>query len=361
MIGDVPTSVHVMDLRPKTSQTRLVDEQIGAITIASDRVHVRVLQQEEVVVAAPSFDPAFVKRTLQIPRFGVGQPTGIDIPAFIQKIRSGNLRGSAHAFFKNDGLSSNPQLRGGGREPDSSFDQTQLGFTRILAPLSGTLLRRDVEPGETAFPGSALMTLADLSVMKVKVYVPGPMLGRIRIDQPVAAVTRVGVDRAVEGCVVLDRGVALGGDALTDRAIEVGIQPDAATGLPNTFVPGRNLIFLTYAAAYAYQRDIGHLVAGVAQTDYSGYPDCREETIEALQQALRLGMESDVQIHTPLMHRSKRETVELARDLGALDAMALTHTCYNGERPPCRHCPACELRAKGFAEAGIEDPLLEGT
>jgi len=73
---------------------------------------------------------------------------------------------------------------------------------------------------------------------------------------------------------------------------------------------------------------------------------------------LRLGMESDVTIHTPLMHLSKKETVELARDLGALPAMALTHTCYNGERPPCGQCAACELRARGFAEAGVADPLL---
>ena len=95
-----------------------------------------------------------------------------------------------------------------------------------------------------------------------------------------------------------------------------------------------------------------------AQTDYSGYPDCRQETIDALQTALRLGMESDVTIHTPLMHLSKKETVELACDLGALPAMAYTHTCYNGQRPPCGTCPACVLRAKGFAEAGVADPLL---
>ena len=162
-------------------------------------------------------------------------------------------------------------------------------------------------------------------------------------------------------CLPIDTFAALGGDALTDTSIAVSDEADEETELPVTFVAGRNLVFLTFAAAYAYRHAAKHIVTGVAQTDYSGYPDCREETIEALQQALRLGMESDVQIHTPLMHRSKRETVELARDLGALDAMALTHTCYNGERPPCRHCPACELRAKGFAEAGIEDPLLEGT
>lgn len=159
-------------------------------------------------------------------------------------------------------------------------------------------------------------------------------------------------------CLPIDTFTALGGDALTDPAIDVPNLADDSTGLPNTFVPGRNLIFLTYAAAYAYQHDITHLVTGVAQTDYSGYPDCREGTITALQHALRLGMESEVTIHTPLMHLSKRETVELARDLGALPAMAFTHTCYNGQRPPCGTCAACELRAKGFAEAGVADPLL---
>jgi len=159
-------------------------------------------------------------------------------------------------------------------------------------------------------------------------------------------------------CLPIDTFAALGGDALTDPDVEVASGTNEQAGLPNTFVPGRNLIFLTFAAAYAYQRGIRHLVTGVAQTDYSGYPDCREGTITALQHALRLGMESDVTIHTPLMHLSKKETVELARDLGALPAMVLTHTCYNGERPPCGHCPACELRAKGFAEAGVADPLL---
>lgn len=159
-------------------------------------------------------------------------------------------------------------------------------------------------------------------------------------------------------CLPIDTFATLGGDALTDPNIDVGAEPDAASGLPNTFVPGRNLILLTFAAAYAYPRHIGHLVAGVAQTDYSGYPDCRAATIASLERTLRLGMQSDVEIHTPLMHRSKKETVLLARELGALDAMALTHTCYNGRRPPCGECPACLLRAKGFAEAGIEDPLL---
>jgi len=157
----------------------------------------------------------------------------------------------------------------------------------------------------------------------------------------------------------VDTFAALGGDALTDPAVDVGGAADPRTTLPVTFVPGRNLIFLTFAAAYAYRREIGHLVAGVAQTDYSGYPDCREETIRALETTLRLGMEFDVRIHTPLMHLSKKQTVELAVELGALDAMALTHTCYNGCRPPCGECAACRLRAKGFAEAGVRDPLLD--
>lgn len=159
-------------------------------------------------------------------------------------------------------------------------------------------------------------------------------------------------------CLPIDTFAALGGNALTDEDVTVLNSQDPATRLPNTFVPGRNLVFLTFAAAYAWQHGIRDIVTGVAQTDYSGYPDCREETILALQKSLRLGMESDFELHTPLMHLSKKETVELARDLGALHAMALTHTCYNGMRPPCGACPACELRARGFADAGIVDPLL---
>ena len=157
----------------------------------------------------------------------------------------------------------------------------------------------------------------------------------------------------------IDTFAALGGDALTDSDIEVQRELETPEALPNTFVPGRNLVFLTFAAAFAYQRGIGNVVTGVAQTDYSGYPDCREGTITSLQHTIRLGMEFDVVLHTPLMHLSKQETVELARDLGALPAMALTHTCYNGVRPPCGECPACVLRARGFAEAGVEDPLLK--
>ena len=178
---------------------------------------------------------------------------------------------------------------------------------------------------------------------------------RIELECAKAVAAHAGVTNVV---LPIDTFAALGGDALTDNDVEVQRGTEASTGLPNTFVPGRNLVFLTFAAAFAYQRGIANLVTGVAQTDYSGYPDCREGTMTSLQQTLRLGMEFEVTIHTPLMHLSKKETVLLARDLGALPAMALTHTCYNGMRPPCGDCPACELRARGFAEAGVEDPLL---
>jgi len=178
---------------------------------------------------------------------------------------------------------------------------------------------------------------------------------RIELDCAATIADKAGVSYV---CLPINTFAALGGDALTDTGVDVRGDLDTETGLPNTFVPGRNLIFLSFAAAYAYQRRIRHLVTGVAQTDYSGYPDCRSQTIESMQETLRLGMESDVRVHTPLMHKSKKETVELARELGALDAMADTHTCYNGVRPPCGECPACLLRAKGFAEAGIEDPLI---
>ncbi|TCO82627.1 preQ(0) biosynthesis protein QueC [Plasticicumulans lactativorans] len=178
---------------------------------------------------------------------------------------------------------------------------------------------------------------------------------RIELDCARAIAALAGVPHTV---LPIDTFAALGGNALTESAIAVqaGVEAD---GLPNTFVPGRNLIFLTFAAALAYRRGITELVTGVAQTDYSGYPDCREATIRALQQALRLGMEWEGTLHTPLMFLSKADTVRLARDLGALPALALSHTCYNGVQPPCGVCPACRLRAQGFTEAGIPDPLLE--
>jgi 7-cyano-7-deazaguanine synthase len=148
---------------------------------------------------------------------------------------------------------------------------------------------------------------------------------------------------------------AISDTALTrDVAIEMG-----EGGLPNTFVPGRNLIFLTFAAALAYRRGIRHIVGGMCETDYSGYPDCRDTTIKALQAALNLGMARDFVLHTPLMWRDKAETWRLAHELGGEALVDLireqSHTCYLGERGMrhawgygCGECPACQLRARGW-------------
>jgi len=132
-------------------------------------------------------------------------------------------------------------------------------------------------------------------------------------------------------------------------------------GLPNTFVPGRNLLFLTYAAAIAYRRNIKHLVTGVCETDYSGYPDCRDDAIKALQATLNLGMESRYVIHTPLMWKTKSQTWSMAYNMKGDSLIELilkdTHTCYLGNRDTwhewgfgCGDCPACHLRAKGFSQ-----------
>lgn len=129
--------------------------------------------------------------------------------------------------------------------------------------------------------------------------------------------------------------------------------------LPTSFVPGRNLIFLSYAAAYTYHRKIPNIVIGVNQEDYSGYPDCRKPFIDSMGEAIMFGVDLDIELLTPLMALKKMQIVELAREVGALEALAFSHTCYEGQYPPCGECPACKLRAKGFKEAGIQDPLLE--
>jgi 7-cyano-7-deazaguanine synthase len=132
-----------------------------------------------------------------------------------------------------------------------------------------------------------------------------------------------------------------------------------ANGLPNTFVPGRNLLFLTLAAAVAYRRDLQVLVTGVCETDFSGYPDCRDDTMKAMQLALSLGMDKRLLIETPLMWIDKADTWRLAESLGGEMLVDLivehTHTCYLGERDQrhawgygCGRCPACELRARGW-------------
>jgi len=164
---------------------------------------------------------------------------------------------------------------------------------------------------------------------------------------------RLGADHRVD-LAALGR---LGDTALTSEA-EIRLAED---GLPNTFVPGRNLLFFTYAAALAYRRGIRRLVGGMCETDYSGYPDCRDDTLKALQVALNLGMERRFVVETPLMWLDKAATWRMAEALGGAALVELvreeTHSCYRGERDTrhawgygCGACPACELRARGYAE-----------
>lgn len=175
------------------------------------------------------------------------------------------------------------------------------------------------------------------------------VLDRIQIFPQWAG--RLGEDR------ILDLGVLgeISDTALTqDMAIAT-----AASGLPNTFVPGRNLLFLTFAAAVAYRRGLKHVVTGVCETDYSGYPDCRDDTIKALQVALNLGMETRLVLETPLMWIDKAQTWALVEQLGGPDLVELiraeTLTCYKGDAETqnpwgrgCGECPACDLRRNGF-------------
>ena len=164
---------------------------------------------------------------------------------------------------------------------------------------------------------------------------------------------RLGEDHVVR----IDALAEISETALTrDVAIEI-----STSGLPTTFVPGRNLVFFSFAGAVAYRRGIKHLVAGMCETDFSGYPDCRDDTIKAMQLALTLGMDRRFVIHTPLMWIDKAATFALAYDIGgdALIELLLgeTHTCYLGDREHrhawgfgCGECPACQLRADGFAK-----------
>ena len=162
----------------------------------------------------------------------------------------------------------------------------------------------------------------------------------------------------------------LGDDHMLDLAVlgsvsETSLTRDMAfkmesSGLPNTFVPGRNLLFLTLAAALAYRRGLEVIVTGVCETDFSGYPDCRDDTMKAMQLALSLGMDKRFLIETPLMWIDKAQTWHMAHDLGGQALVDLivehTHTCYMGDREHrhawgygCGQCPACELRARGWA------------
>lgn len=163
----------------------------------------------------------------------------------------------------------------------------------------------------------------------------------------------------------------LGDDHLLDLSLLAQIGDTAMTsdkaiafeksGLPNTFVPGRNLLFFNFAAALAYRRELSVLVGGMCETDFSGYPDCRDNTLKAMQVALSLGLDQPLVIETPLMWLTKAQSWQLADTLGGPDFLELvrtdTHTCYLGVRNElhawghgCGTCPACELRARGYAE-----------
>ncbi|MFW6380286.1 MAG: 7-cyano-7-deazaguanine synthase QueC [Halorhodospira sp.] len=176
------------------------------------------------------------------------------------------------------------------------------------------------------------------------------VLAGLRADYP-AWDARLGEDR------VLDASV-LGSISETALTHEAEIAYDER-GLPNTFVPGRNLLFFTLAAALAHRRGIRHLVAGVCQTDFSGYPDCRDDTIKSLQVTLNLGMAERFVLHSPLMWLDKAQTWLLTESLGGAALVEFiceqTHTCYRGERERrhpwgygCGQCPACRLRADGW-------------
>lgn len=181
---------------------------------------------------------------------------------------------------------------------------------------------------------------------------------RPRLRERLAAMRKEWAGRLGEDHLIkLDALGAISDTALTrDMTIEMG-----QGGLPTTFVPGRNLIFLTFAGAVAYRRSAKHLVGGMCETDYSGYPDCRDDTMKAMQLALGLGMDRRFVVHTPLMWIDKAGTFALAKDIGGQALLDLvieeTHSCYRGDRSHrhdwgygCGECPACRLRAEGFAK-----------
>lgn len=164
-----------------------------------------------------------------------------------------------------------------------------------------------------------------------------------------------------------------GTSPLINKKESVGVYKtveDLPEGTEPTFVPARNILFLTMAANFALSKGIYHIIIGVCQVDYGGYPDCRAGFISSMQRTLNVGIfgesfeysnvHKQLVIHTPLMYLTKKETVLLAKDLGCIEALADTHTCYEGLNPPCGKCHSCLLREKGFKEAGIKDPLMKG-
>ncbi|QYK43837.1 MAG: 7-cyano-7-deazaguanine synthase QueC [Xanthobacteraceae bacterium] len=188
------------------------------------------------------------------------------------------------------------------------------------------------------------------------------MTVRPRIRDKLAALDPRWKERLGEDHVVnLDSLGQISETALTRNAqIEM-----TASGLPSTFVPGRNLIFFSFAGAVAYRRGVKHLIAGMCETDYSGYPDCRDDTIKAMQLALGLGMDRRFVLHTPLMWIDKAATFELAERIGGKPLGDLvieeTHSCYMGDRAHrhewgygCDDCPACKLRKAGYAKYKLQ-------
>ena len=166
------------------------------------------------------------------------------------------------------------------------------------------------------------------------------------VDGARAIAGKAGVDFDVMDVSFIGR---LGHNSLTDPSMKMDAEKPEG-GVPNTFVPGRNLFFLSIAAVYARERGINHLVTGVSQTDFSGYPDCRDAFIKSLNVTLNLAMDEQFVIHTPLMWIDKAETWALADELGVLDLVRReTLTCYNGiPGDGCGHCPACKLRREGL-------------
>lgn len=170
----------------------------------------------------------------------------------------------------------------------------------------------------------------------------------------------------IESYEVLDiLNVLQGTSPLINRDNQVGQYnsvEDLPAGVEPTFVPGRNIFFLTIIANRAYCKGIRDIVIGVSQVDYGGYVDCRKDFIVSMQQALSQGLygtNDSINIHTPLLNLSKRETVELAQEVGAMEALKYSVTCYRGKKPPCGKCHSCLLRERGFKEAGVRDPLLD--
>ena len=181
---------------------------------------------------------------------------------------------------------------------------------------------------------------------------------RIELERAAAVASHCGSEHLVVS-VDLSRW---GGSALTDASLEVSdADPTTSGSIPATYVPARNLVFLSLAAAVAEARGADAVYVGVNALDYSGYPDCRPEFVDAFRRAAALALKRGVEgnpleIHTPLLDLTKAAIVRRAVELDA--PLALTWSCYRGGPQPCRRCDACVLRAWGFAEAGVEDPAL---